>query len=229
MRKADRLFDIIQMLRGAKRPVTAAAIAAKLEVTPRTVYRDVAALQASGVPVEGAAGLGYVLRRGYDLPPLMFTADEIEAIVVGTRLVRRTGDPDLLHAAERVLAKVTEVLPEALRGSVEAAPLFVWDGRRRTQPSIDLASVRRAIHAGRKLHIDYIDEKSVRTSRTIWPVAIAYFVDATLIAAWCELRGDFRHFRADRIESASVLDETYPNERGALMTSWLATQTASSS
>jgi predicted DNA-binding transcriptional regulator YafY len=222
MRRADRLFDIIQALRAAKRPVTAAALAAELEVTTRTIYRDVAALQAARVPVEGAAGIGYVLRRGYDLPPLMFTLDEVEAIVVGTRLVRRTRDPELQQAAERVLAKVTEILPETLRGNVETAPLFVWDGARRPPLSVDLAAIRRAIHATRKLRIDYVDEKGARTERTVWPIAIAYFVEATLIAAWCELRRDFRHFRADRIGSWAIIDETYPNERGALMTRWLA-------
>src|SRR5215813_7309886 len=125
MRRSDRLFDVIQRLRTATKPVTAAMMAAELEVTPRTVYRDIATLQARRVPIEGAPGIGYVLRRGFDLPPLMFTPDEIEAIAVGARLVRRTGDPSLQEAAERVLSKVTVVLPETLRDHLAEAPFFV--------------------------------------------------------------------------------------------------------
>src|SRR6476619_7051047 len=128
MRRADRLFDIIQMLRVAVQPMTAAMIAERLEVTVRTVYRDIATLQARRVPIEGAPGIGYMLRRGFDLPPLMFTADEIDAIAVGARLVRRLRDPGLQDAADSVLAKVMTVLPEALRGGVTAAPFFVSDG-----------------------------------------------------------------------------------------------------
>src|SRR5271163_3639783 len=125
MRRSDRLFDIIQRLRTAAKPTTAAMLAADLEVTPRTVYRDIATLQARRVPIEGAPGIGYMLRRGFDLPPLMFNTDEIEAIAVGARLVARTGDPSLQNAAESVLSKVTVVLPEALRAQLATAPIFV--------------------------------------------------------------------------------------------------------
>src|SRR5260370_36367187 len=125
MRRSDRLFDIIQRLRTARGPTTAAALAEELEVTVRTVYRDVATLQARRVPIEGAPGIGYLLRRGFDLPPLMFTTEEIEAIVVGARLVSRTGDPNPQEAAESVLSKVTVVLPESLRAQLAAAPVFV--------------------------------------------------------------------------------------------------------
>src|SRR6266700_8013116 len=128
MRRADRLFDIIQSLRAAARPLTAAALAEKLEVTVRTIYRDVAALQASRVPIEGAPGIGYVLRRGFDLPPLMFTADEIDAIAVGARHVRRLRDPKLQQAAESVLAKVSAVVPEALRAYLAEPPFYVSEG-----------------------------------------------------------------------------------------------------
>src|ERR1700690_1639092 len=132
MRRADRLFDIIQALRVAAHPMTAATLAAQLEVTVRTVYRDIATLQASRIPIEGAAGIGYVLRRGFDLPPLMFTADEMDAIAVGARLVRRLRDPGLQDAADSVLAKVTTVLPDALRPRVISAPFYVSDGRAET-------------------------------------------------------------------------------------------------
>ena len=222
MRRSDRLFDIIQRLRTARGPMTAATLAEELEVTVRTVYRDVATLQARRVPIEGAAGIGYVLRRGYDLPPLMFSAEEIAAVVVGARLVSRTGDPQLQEAAASVLSKVTSVLPESLRDELAAAPFFVSGSGAPVPERADLAEVRQAIREERKLHIVYVDEKGTRTHRTIWPIAVAYYVEATLIGAWCELRRDYRHFRADRIAELTVLDETYPSDNGRLMAEWLA-------
>jgi predicted DNA-binding transcriptional regulator YafY len=222
MRRADRLFDIIQRLRTARGPMTAAALAEDLEVTVRTVYRDVATLQARRVPIEGAAGIGYVLRRGFDLPPLMFTVEEIEAIAVGARLVARTGDPALQDAAESVLSKVTVVLPEALREQLASAPIFVSSSGAPVPDSVDLSVVRQAIREERKLEIAYADEKGTRTQRIIWPIAVAYYVQATLIGAWCEMRQDYRHFRADRISALAVLDECYPSDNGRLMAEWLA-------
>ena len=222
MRRSDRLFDVIQRLRTARGPMTAAALADELEVTVRTVYRDVATLQARRVPIEGAPGIGYVLRRGFDLPPLMFTTGEIEAIAVGARLVARTGDPGLQDAAESVLSKVTVVLPEALRAQLAAAPFFVSASGAPVPESVDLSTVREAIRDERKLHIAYVDEKGACTQRTIWPIAVAYYVQATLIGAWCELRLDYRHFRADRITALTVLDQCYPSDNGRLMAEWLA-------
>jgi predicted DNA-binding transcriptional regulator YafY len=222
MRRADRLFDIIQALRTEGAPMTAATLAERLEVTVRTIYRDVATLQARRVPIEGAPGLGYVLRRGFDLPPLMFTSEEIEAIAVGARLVGRTGDPGLQDAADSVLSKVLVVLPAALRAYLAAAPFYVSSSGAPAAGSADLTAVRQAIRAERKLRIAYVDEKEARTERTIWPIAVAYYVQATLIGAWCELRRDYRHFRADRITSLSVLDEAYPSDNGRLMAEWLA-------
>jgi predicted DNA-binding transcriptional regulator YafY len=173
------------------------------------------------VPIEGAAGIGYVLRRGFDLPPLMFTAEEIEAIAVGARLVSRTGDPGLQVAAESVLSKVTVVLPEALRAQLVAAPIYVSGSGAPVAESVDLSVVRQAIRDERKLHIGYVDEKGAQTERKVWPIAVAYYVQATLIGAWCELRQDYRHFRADRITSVAVLDERYPSDNGRLMAEWL--------
>lgn len=218
MRRADRPFDIIQILRTAPGPVTAAALAAELEVTPRTVYRDVATLQARRVPIEGAAGVGYVLRRGFDLPPLMFTSEEIEAIVVGARLLRRTGDSGLQEAAERVMSKVEVVLPEALRAHLAAPTAFV--SGRGAPAGVDLSIVRTAIHGDRKLRIGYTDEQGRQSTRTIWPFALAYYVEATLIGAWCELRNDFRHFRADRVQALAVLNEAFPVSGQALVAGW---------
>jgi predicted DNA-binding transcriptional regulator YafY len=222
MRRSDRLFDIIQRLRTARSPVTAAAIAAELEVTPRTVYRDIAALQASRVPIEGAAGLGYVLRRGYDLPPLMFTADEVEAVLVGMRLLGRTRDPGLQQAAESVLSKLAAVLPEPLRGSLDTPPFLVSEGGAREPGAISLAELRVAIREANKLRITYRDLGGTASERVIRPVAIEYYVEVTLLCAWCELRNDYRHFRADRIEAAAALPESFAADRERLLSGWLA-------
>src|SRR6202521_5178405 len=224
MRRADRLFDIIQNLRTAAHPVTSAALANKLEVTVRTIYRDIAALQGSRVPIEGAPGLGYVLRRGFDLPPLMFTTEETDAIAIGVRLLRRLRDPKLEAAAQSVLAKLAAVVPQELQPQLVAAPLYVSEGSAPAVTGIDLSQLRNAIRETRKLAIAYVDEESRRTQRTIWPIAMAYYVDVTLVGAWCELRQDFRHFRVDRILSARVLDERFPANGGKLMAEWLALQ-----
>lgn len=224
MRRADRLFDIIQSLRVASRPMTAAMLAEHLEVNIRTVYRDIAALQARRIPIEGASGIGYVLRRGFDLPPLMFTADEIDAIAVGARLVRRLRDPGLQEAAGAVLAKIVTILPDALRPGVVSAPFHVSDGSAETPEGIDLSDVRRAIRETRKLRITYADVKGQRSHRTIWPIAMAYYVDVTVIGAWCELRADYRHFRVERVIIASLLEETFSGQGGKLMKGWFALQ-----
>ncbi|MGD0433522.1 MAG: YafY family protein [Acetobacteraceae bacterium] len=222
MRRADRLFDIIQTLRVATKPMTAATLAEHLEVTVRTVYRDIATLQARRVPIEGAAGIGYVLRRGFDLPPLMFTADEIDAIAVGARLVRRLRDPGLQDAADSVLAKITTILPDGLRPGVISAPFYVSDGQAATPMGIDLSDVRYAIRETRKMRITYADVSGQRSNRTIWPIAMAYYVDATLIGAWCELRLDYRHFRVERIVTSTLMDETFSTDGGKLVEGWLA-------
>jgi predicted DNA-binding transcriptional regulator YafY len=222
MRRSDRLFDIIQRLRTASKPTTAAALARELEVTPRTVYRDIATLQARRVPIEGAAGVGYVLRKGFDLPPLMFTIDEVEAIAVGARLVRRLKDPDLQAAADAVLAKVTVVVPERLRQHIADAPVYVSPGMVAEPEGADLAEVRAAIRDSAKLYISYADEQGRRTNRVIWPIAMAYYVDVTLVGAWCELRGDYRNFRAERIQSSRVLNEHFDQHGGRLFREWSA-------
>lgn len=222
MRRSDRLFDIIQRLRTASRPTTAAALAEELEVTPRTVYRDIATLQARRVPIEGAAGVGYILRKGFDLPPLMFTIDEAEAIAVGARLVQRLKDPNLQEAANAVLAKVTVVVPERLRQHIADTPVYVSPGMAAEAEGADLAQVRAAIRESRKVRIAYADEHGRRTDRVVWPIAMAYYVDVTLVGAWCELRADYRNFRVERIQSSKVLDEHFDQHGGRLFREWSA-------
>jgi predicted DNA-binding transcriptional regulator YafY len=222
MRRADRLFDIIQALRTASHPVTAAALAEQLEVTVRTIYRDIAALQGSRVPIEGAPGLGYVLRRGFDLPPLMFTTEEADAIAIGVRLLRRLRDAKLQQAAESVLGKLAVVVPEPLQTHLVSAPIYVSDGDSPPVTGVDPATLRDAIHDARKVAIAYIDEQGRHTHRAIRPIAMAYYVDATVLGAWCELRNDFRNFRVDRISNARLLDERFLADSGQLLTRWLA-------
>ena len=221
MRRADRLFDIIQILRTARRPVTAATLAGKLEVTPRTIYRDVATLQARRVPIDGEAGVGYVLRRGFDLPPLMFTTEEVEAIVLGARMIPRLRDAKLQRAAESVLDKVTVVLPEQLRAQLAEPRFYVSSGSARSAKGIDLGALRGAVRDNRKMRIAYVDEKGRRTHRVIWPIAMAYYVDVTVIGAWCELRKDYRHFRVERVASSSVLDDHFVSGP-ELLQGWMA-------
>ena len=222
LRRADRLFDILRILRSAGQPVTAASIADELEVTVRTVYRDVATLQARRIPIEGAAGIGYVLRRGFELPPLMFTADEAEAIAVGVRMLARTGDPGLQKAAESVLSKVTLVVPDPLREYLSAAPVYVSKSGAPVPAQRNLPeTIRHAIRDTRKMRIAYRDEQGQQTLRVIQPFAVAYYTEATLVCAWCELRRDIRHFRTDRVVSADVLDEHFVLPE-PVIAAWLA-------
>lgn len=224
MRRADRLFDIIQALRGSRRPMTAAMLAEMLEVAPRTIYRDIATLQARRIPIEGEPGVGYVLRKGYDLPPLMFTTEEVEAIMVGAHLVHRIRDRKLQEAAQNVLAKLQQTVPDSLRRQLASPRFQVSEGSAVRPEGIELADVRDAIRSCRKIAISYRDEKGEDSSRVIRPIATIYYVDVTLIAAWCELRNDFRHFRAERILHSKVLDDSFAAEGGRLMSDWLATQ-----
>ena len=223
MRRVDRLFEIIQLLRRAKKPVTAADLADAMEVNVRTVYRDMAALQAMRVPVEGAAGIGYIMRRGFDLPPLMFSAEEVEAIIVGLSLVSRTGDVGLFRAAQAASSKVADVLPETMAGGIDANWLRVssWGPE---PPVVDLALCRQAVREERKLKIDYCNEKGKTTKRIILPLAVVYYTSANVIAAWCELRQDFRHFRADRIGSVQMLDDRFADRGERLRALWLDQQ-----
>jgi predicted DNA-binding transcriptional regulator YafY len=223
MRRADRLFEIIQLLRRAKRPMTAADLARELEVNPRTVYRDMAALQGMRVPIEGAAGIGYVMRRGFDLPPLMFSAEEVEAIMVGLSLVTRTGDVGLLQAAKGASAKIADVLPERLNESLDGTRLKVssWGA---DAPLADLRLCRQAVREERKLNITYRNEEGEVSERTILPLAVVYYVQVAVIAAWCELRQDFRHFRADRIAELRILDDRFSGRADQLRMAWTQQQ-----
>jgi predicted DNA-binding transcriptional regulator YafY len=207
-------------LRGHRRPVTAARLAEELAVSVRTVYRDIQTLMDLGAPVEGEAGLGYLLRAGFFLPPLMFGEDELEALVLGARWVRGQGDPGLAQAADSALAKIATASPKDLRDKM--ADTGLWAPRYQTpaeQPA-GLRTIREAMRREQKLSISYVDEKGVSTERVVWPVVLAFFEGKRLLAAWCELRNGFRHFRADRISTLTATSERYPTPRTALMKNW---------
>ena len=216
MTRSTRMFEIIQILRQASRPVTAQAIADQLEVTKRTVYRDVAALQAMSVPVEGEAGIGYVMRSGFDLPPLMFTSDEVEALFVGAALLQRTGDAGLQRAARSATGKIAAALPD---GRAPQVPHHV-SGWTTIAPSSTADSLRAHIRSGAELQITYDDLSDRRSQRTILPLAMIYFTDAVLLAAWCGLRQDFRHFRIDRIADYTPTGGHYPDRCQRLRFEW---------
>ncbi len=223
MRKADRLFQIIQILRRTRGPVTADALAEELETSKRTVYRDVAALVGQRVPVRGEAGFGYVLEAGFEMPPLMLTPDEIEAAVLGAQWVMARADPALARAAKDLIAKIGHAVPERLRPFVLEPSAGVTPHYQTLVDAIDMQKVRASIHAGRKILLSYRDEQGRPSQRVIWPVAIGYMETARVVAAWCELRQDFRHFRTDRVADAAFLEERYPARPSILRTQWRKT------
>ena len=227
MRKASRLFEIIQILRLSRRVVTAAEIAERLEVTPRSIYRDIAALQAMRVPIEGERGLGYILRPGFDMPPLMFSVEETEAIVLGLALLERTADIGLKQAAKGVNAKIAAAVPEPLRRVLAGNALKAWGTIAPAPEGIDLALVRAAIRDERKLLLDYRDEMGSATERVIRPLALVYYSATAVIVAWCELRKAIRNFRADRVEDCQPLEDFFLGEGNRLRALWTAGWTSS--
>lgn len=221
MRRADRLFQIIQILRRGTRPVTADAIAQELETSKRTVYRDIADLIGQRAPIRGEAGVGYILEDGFDMPPLMLTPDEVEAAVLGAQLVaQRGGDPALTRAAEDLIAKIGAVIPDSLRPLVLEPATRAPPSWRAPPDKIDLGQLRVAVRTGRKVVLTYRDEQERESQRTVWPFAIGYHEASRLVVGWCELRGDFRSFRTDRMETARVLDERYPERPATLRARW---------
>lgn len=220
MRRAERLFQIIQILRRSRAPVTADAIAAELETSKRSVYRDIAALVGQRAPIRGEAGVGYVLEAGYDMPPLMLTPDEIEAAVLGAQWVAGRGDPALATAARDLIAKIAAAVPDNLR------PYVLEPATRAPAPwnpapdGIDMAQTRAWIHAGRKIRLDYRDEKGAVSQRIVWPVTVGYMATTRMLIAWCELRDDFRNFRTDRVVAAEFLDDRHGQRPAVLRARW---------
>jgi len=222
MRRADRLFQIIQLLRRRRTVATAAHIAERLDVSERTVYRDIRDLVRAGTPIDGEAGVGYRIRPGYDLPPLMFDREEIQALVLGARIVRQVGDPVLARASDAILAKVASVLPPDLEPLLAETRLFaprsIGGGR-----SADVLLVtREALTERRKLRFTYASASGDGTERTVRPLGVFFWGRTWTLAAWCELRNDFRNFRLDRVTSVTLLADTFDEERGRTLRDLLA-------
>jgi predicted DNA-binding transcriptional regulator YafY len=220
MRRADRLFEIVHHLRGRKL-TTAAQLAEWLEVSERTVYRDVADLLASGIPIDGEAGVGYRLHPDFDLPPLMFNHNEIEALVIGARMVESWGGPGLAHGARTALSKIVTALPKDKRVSVEASRLFSPDFFIKPQINAQMDQLRTAIDTHQVVLLDYVDMDGRNTQRRLRPLGLFFWGAAWSLGAWCELRCDFRNFRLDRIAECNVLDERFADEEGKRLADYL--------
>ncbi|WP_294640314.1 YafY family protein [uncultured Aureimonas sp.] len=216
MTRAARLLDLVELLRRHRRAVAGETLAAELGISLRTLYRDIAVLQGQGVPVEGAAGLGYVLRPGLTLPPLMFDEDEIDALVLGLRLVTRRLPETLGPGAAGALAKIEAVLPA--NRSAEAVQLFA--GGAAAEELACLGTIREAIRAEDALAIRYTDKAGAASQRVVWPIIVGFFDQAEVLAAWCEMRGDFRHFRLDRIAEAVPAGRRMGRRHRVLLADW---------
>ena len=213
MRRADRLFQIIQYLR-SRRLTTAAWLAERLEVSPRTIYRDVQDLVLSGVDIDGEAGAGYRLRSGYDLPPLMFTVEELSALALGARILNSWADPELANAANQALSKIETALPDSLKSGIEETALFSPMVRISPEVANVMQQLRGAIKNSKKVEFHYTREDGEGSIRTIWPLGLFYWGSTWTLGAWCELRGAFRNFRLDRIGWFKVSEEAYPEIPG---------------
>lgn len=220
MRRADRLFQIVQHLR-ARRLTTAAQLAGWLAVSPRTIYRDIQDLSLSGVPVEGEAGVGYRLSRGFDVPPIMFSFEEVEALVAGLRMVESWGGPSLAAASRSALSKLTLALPADRRAAVERTRLFAPGSARRAGTGATLDTVRQAIGGQRRLSFHYVDEKERESERVVRPLGLFYWGAVWTLASWCETRRDFRNFRLDRMSAVGAGAE-FPLEQEQSLEAFLA-------
>jgi len=219
MARSERLLTLLQTLRRYRRPVSGAVLATETGVSIRTLYRDISSLQAQGALIEGEPGLGYVLKPGFMLPPMMFSQDEIEALVLGSRWVARAADSRLAAAGADALAKIADVLPQEMRAEIETSTLLVH-----LKPPVadkaDLGAIRKAIRSERILKLTYSDESGTVSVRNIWPFALSYFEQVRVVVAWCELRQDYRHFRTDRIVEMIPQDGRYPRRRAVLLKEW---------
>lgn len=220
MSRSERLFDLLQALRRHRRAVSGRALAAETGVSLRTLYRDIASLQALGAAIEGEPGVGYILKPGFLLPPLMFTLEELEALVLGSRWVAERTDGSLAAAASNALARISAVLPSELQNELAMTTLLIGPSRETPRNQVDPAILRQAIRQETKLTLVYRDATDSESQRTIWPFALAYFDAARVLLGWCELRKDFRSFRADRIVSAKACEERYPQRRQSLLRDW---------
>ncbi len=221
MSRASRLLDLLQVLRRHRYPVPGAILAEELGISLRSLYRDINTLRGQGAHIEGETGIGYILRPGLMLPPLMFTPEEMEALLLGSKLVTQRADGKLVNAAENAFAKIRAVLPADIADKIDGSGLLVGAAKAaEPKESIDVAVIREALRKERKLIFRYLDAKSDATQRTVWPVALLFLDQVRMLAAWCETRKDFRHFRVDRMRHLALLEERPPQRRLALMKEW---------
>ena len=207
-------------MRRHRRPVTGKMLAGEIGVSIRTLYRDIASLQAMGAGIQGEAGIGYVLKPGFLLPPLMFTPDEIEALVLGSRWVANRADDRLGDAARSALTRIAAILPADLRDELDGSTLLIGPGAVVPIDAVDPALLRKAIRTERKLALQYRDAAGMVSERIVWPFALTFFDAARVLLGWCELRQGFRHFRTDRIMSATLIEARYPRRRPMLVKEW---------
>jgi len=221
MRRADRLFQIIQLLRN-RRVTTAKWLAEELEISERTVYRDIQDLMISGVPIEGEAGVGYRLKRGFDLPPLMFTKEEITALTLGARIVNSWADPQLAKAADQALNKIKVVLPDNLKSSLSETSLFAPFVQVSPEVTAAMATLRIATEERRKIHFSYTREDGENSSRIVWPLGLFFWGGVWTLGAWCELRQDFRNFRLDRIANLTKANDNFSAGQDKTLEAYIA-------
>jgi predicted DNA-binding transcriptional regulator YafY len=220
MSRTERLFDLIDRLRSRRLPITADQLAADLGVSSRSVYRDIDTLRALGASIDGEAGIGYRLRPGFLLPPLMLTPDELDALTLGASWVQQRADPALAAAALSALAKISAVTPDASQALSVVPPLVTAAPVAALVDPVSATLVRDAIRRQRKIAITYRDADGRGSERILWPIALAYLDNARILAAWCEHRSAFRHFRIDRLQKVAMLEDRYPGRRDRLFKRW---------
>ncbi|AOM39852.1 helix-turn-helix transcriptional regulator [Xenorhabdus hominickii] len=220
MSRTQRLLSLMEILRSYHFPVQGKVLAQKLNISLRTLYRDIATLQSQGAIIEGEAGIGYVLRPGFVLPPLMFTQNEIDALALGASWVAKRADPQLKASANSAISKIAAVIPTELKQFLETSSLLVGSASTTVQPFVDIQQIRQAISHRHKITFSYLDLKGNQSERTIWPFALGYFENISIVVGWCELRKTFRHFRSDRIIHLKTEKQAYPRSRQSLLKEW---------
>jgi predicted DNA-binding transcriptional regulator YafY len=220
MSRTERLFTLLQILRTYRHPVSGQRLAERLNISIRTLYRDIATLQAQGAEIEGEPGLGYILKPSFFIPPLMFTQTEVEALMLGIQWVSKFADAPLAKGASNALAKIANVLPSNIRNGMDAVPLRVGPPAPPAMEKEDLSALRDAIRKQLKIRITYQSQEGKESQRVIWPFTIGYFTDGRILVGWCEKQRDYRHFRTDRITSLTILDERYECSRENLFREW---------
>jgi len=214
MRRADRLFRIVEFLKARRQAVTAETLAAELEVSVRTIYRDISDLSLSGVPIIGEAGVGYMLDKSYVLRPLMFEIEELDALMLGAQMVENWGDKELAKAAKQAIDKISSILPDSLKDEMLNTSVFSHPSQAKTLITVDFSALRKAVRNQNIVEFDYVTENKIESHRKIRPLCLTFFGPVWLALGWCELRHDFRNFRLDRMKNLQISKEIFDHEKG---------------